>query len=178
MTFIPPFDHPQVIAGQGTAGLELMSQEEGIGTVLVPCGGGGLLSGTALACRNENPACRVIGVEPELADDATRSFATKTLHRVDNPRTIADGTRTPCLGNLTFSLVLEHVSNMVTVSEQAIKDAVRFCLYQVKIVAEPSGVLGLAALLQGVVRPVGKTAVVISGGNVDDSVLAELLVSS
>ena len=178
MVFVPPFDHPRVIAGQGTVGLELMSQEEGIGAVLVPCGGGGLLSGMALACRAHNPACQVIGVEPELADDATRSFAAKTLHRVDNPQTIADGTRTPCLGNVTFPLILEHVSDMVTVSEQAIKEAVRFCIHQFKVVAEPSGVLGLAALIQGVVRPVDKTAVVISGGNVDDSVLAELLVSS
>lgn len=175
MTFIPPYDHPEVIAGQGTAGLELMAQREGVDTVLVPCGGGGLLSGMALACRAESPACRMIGVEPELADDAARSFAAKTLHRVHNPQTIADGTRTPSLGELTFPLILEHVHNMVTVSEESIKEAVRFFIREMKIVVEPSGALGLAALIQGVVQLRGTTAVLISGGNVDDSVLADIL---
>lgn len=175
MTFVPPFDHPRVIAGQGTAGLELMSQEEGIATVLVPCGGGGLLSGMALACRAENPGCRMIGVEPELADDAARSFATKTLQSVHNPQTIADGTRTPSLGKLTFPLILQHVDDIVTVREESIKEAVRFFIRHMKIVVEPSGALGLAALLQGVVHPQSKAAVLISGGNVDDSVLAGLL---
>ena len=176
MTFIPPFDHPRVIAGQGTAGLELMSQENEIGTVLVPCGGGGLLSGMALACKAANPDCRMIGVEPELADDAARSFAAKSLHSVHNPQTIADGTRTPSLGELTFPLILQHVDDMVTVREESIKQAVRFFIRQMKIVVEPSGALGLAALLQGVVQPQSKTAVLISGGNVDDSVLAGLLI--
>lgn len=176
MTFVPPFDHPRVIAGQGTAGLELMSQEDGIATVLVPCGGGGLLSGMALACKAENPNCRMIGVEPELADDGARSFAAKSLHSVHNPQTIADGTRTPSLGELTFPLILQHVDDMVTVREESIKEAVRFFLRQMKIVVEPSGALGLAALLQGVVQPQSKTAVLISGGNVDDSVLAGLLI--
>ena len=175
MMYIPPFDHPLVIAGQGTAGLELMSQEEGIGTVLVPCGGGGLLSGMALACKAKNPECRMIGVEPELADDAARSFASKTLHRVHNPQTIADGTRTPCLGELTFPLIMSNVDDMVTVSEESIQEAVRFFQAQMKIVVEPSGALGLAALLQGGVQPKKKAAVLVSGGNVDESVLIGIL---
>ena len=108
---IPPYDHPHVIAGQGTAARELIEDVGSLDVLLVCCGGGGLLSGSALAARALSPGCRVIGVEPELADDATRSFKTKTLHSVHNPDTIADGARTPSLGRLTFPLVLRHVDN-------------------------------------------------------------------
>ena len=101
-TMIPPFDHLEVIAGQGTAALELLEEVQGLDMLMVPCGGGGLLSGSAIAAKTMAPTCRVIGIEPELADDATRSFHTKTLHTVTNPPTIADGTRTPSLGKLTF----------------------------------------------------------------------------
>ncbi|NER83127.1 MAG: pyridoxal-phosphate dependent enzyme, partial [Leptolyngbya sp. SIO1D8] len=122
-TLIPPFDHPHVIAGQGTAALEFL-QEVMVDTLLVPCGGGGLLSGAAIAAKHLNPTCTVIGIEPELADDATRSFRSGELQRIKNPPTIADGTRTTSLGSLTFPLVLEHVDDMQTVSEIAIMKAV------------------------------------------------------
>ncbi|UCG04841.1 MAG: pyridoxal-phosphate dependent enzyme [Desulfobacterales bacterium] len=104
-TLIPPYDHEDIIAGQGTAALELGEKVKNLDMVLVPCGGGGLLSGCAIASKGINPKCRVIGIEPELADDATKSFRTGTLHTVHNPPTIADGTRTPSLGKITFPLV-------------------------------------------------------------------------
>lgn len=164
---IPPYDHPDIVAGQGTAAHELLSDYPHISTLLTPCGGGGLLSGSAIAASGLNPRCRTIGVEPELADDATRSFHTKTLHTVKNPPTIADGTRTPSLGKITFPLVLHYVADMVTVSELEIMRAVQFLFYRMKLVVEPSGALGVAALLFGKVKPTGPTGVIISGGNVD-----------
>lgn len=173
-TLIPPFDHPDVIAGQGTVALEFL-REVAIDTLLVPCGGGGLLSGSAIAARHVNPECRVIGIEPELADDATRSFRTGTLQRVKNPPTIADGVRTPSLGTHTFPLVLEHVDDMQTVSELAIMQAVEFLFYRMKIVVEPAGALGLAALLSNVVTAPGRTGVILSGGNVDAETMCYML---
>lgn len=172
---IPPFDHPHVIAGQGTAALELLEDAGPLDALLVPCGGGGLLSGSAVAARGLVPACRVIGIEPEVADDATRSFRTGVLHAVRNPPTIADGTRTPSLGALTFPLVLEYVDDMQTVSEEAIKEAVRFLFYHTKLVVEPSGALGVAALLSGAVRVSGRAGVILSGGNVDGPAMAAIL---
>jgi threonine dehydratase len=144
--------------------------------LLVPCGGGGLLSGSAIAARGADPACRVIGIEPELADDATRSFKTGTLHTVENPPTIADGTRTPSLGeHVTFPFVLKYVDDMKTVSEAAIIKAVKFLFYRMKIVVEPSGALGVAALLSGVIRPQGRVGVIISGGNIDGNTMRKIL---
>jgi threonine dehydratase len=128
-TLIPPYDHIDVVAGQGTAALELCEQSGRLDMLLAPCGGGGLLSGCAIAAKGMNPGCTVIGVEPELADDATRSFYSKTLQTVKNPPTIADGTRTPSLGKITFPLVLEFVDAMKTVSEEAIKEAVRVLFF-------------------------------------------------
>ncbi len=134
-----------------------------------------LLSGSAIASKNLHPACKVIGVEPEVADDATRSFHTKTLHTVKNPPTIADGTRTPSLGNLTFPLILNHVDDMRTVSEQAIIEAVQFLFYRMKLVVEPSGALGVAALLSRAVAPKGRVGIIISGGNVDADTMMAIL---
>jgi len=171
-TMIPPFDHVDVIAGQGTAALEFCEQCGPLDQLLVPCGGGGLLSGCAVATKEICPQCEIVGIEPELADDATRSYRTGQLQRVVNPPTIADGTRTPCLGKLTFPLILDHVDDMQTVSEQAIKQAVRFLFLRTKLVVEPSGALGLAALLSGVVKPRGRVGVVLSGGNLDADTLA------
>ena len=176
-TIIPPFDHLDIIAGQGTAALELFEELKTLDMLLVPCGGGGLLSGSAIATKGIEPACRVIGIEPELADDATRSFHTKTLHTVKNPPTIADGTRTPSLGKLTFPLVLEYVDDMRTVTETAIVEAVQFLFYRMKIVVEPSGALGLAALLSGAVSASGRVGVIISGGNVDGDMMSEILLT-
>ncbi|CAB5164655.1 L-threo-3-hydroxyaspartate ammonia-lyase (EC [Olavius algarvensis associated proteobacterium Delta 3] len=174
-TLIPPYDHPDVIAGQGTAAMELLEKIGPLDQLLVPCGGGGLLSGSAIAAKALAPACEVIGIEPETADDANRSYYSGRLHTVHNPPTIADGTRTPSLGNITFPLVLEHVDAMATVPEEAIMEAVRFFLYRMKIVVEPSGALGLAALLCDSVRPSGRTAIMVSGGNIDAVTMMEIL---
>ena len=167
---IPPFDDERVIAGQGTTALELLIETGPLDVVLAPCGGGGLLSGIAIAVKGLAPRCKVVGVEPETADDATRSFRTGTLQTVSNPPTIADGVRTPSLGVLTFPLIRAHVDDMVTVSEDAIRDAMRFLFFRLKIVVEPSGVLGLAALLSGALAVTGRVGVVLSGGNVDPEV--------
>jgi threonine dehydratase len=174
-TFIPPFDHPDIIAGQGTAAYELYRDYGPLDMLLVPCGGGGLLSGSAIAAKGVAPLTRVVGVEPEVADDATRSFYSGALQTVKNPPTIADGTRTPSLGKYTFPLVLQYVDEMITVSEKAIRQAVAFFFYRMKIVVEPSGALGLAALLSGAIFPPEKTGVIISGGNMDGRTLADVL---
>lgn len=174
-TLIPPYDHPDIIAGQGTAALELLTDGGPLAQLLVPCGGGGLLSGCAVAAAGCAPSCQVIGIEPELADDATRSFQTGILHTVHNPPTIADGTRTPSLGKLTFKLVRAHVHAMQTVSEEAITEAVRFLFYRLKLVVEPSGVLGVAALLSGAVTPQGRVGVILSGGNIDGPTMQHIL---
>ncbi|MBW2603309.1 MAG: threo-3-hydroxy-L-aspartate ammonia-lyase [Deltaproteobacteria bacterium] len=176
-TMIPPFDHLDVIAGQGTAALEMFEAVENLDLLLVPCGGGGLLSGSAVSAKAMSSDCRVVGIEPELADDAIRSFQTKILHRVNHPTTIADGTRTPSLGKLTFPLVLEYVDDMKTVSEEAIIDAVRFLFYRMKLVVEPSGALGLAALLSRSVMPKGRVGIILSGGNIDADTMITVLSS-
>ena len=174
-TIVPPFDHINVVAGQGTAALELIEEVGALDHLLVPCGGGGLLSGSAIAAKTLSPACRVTGIEPELADDATRSFRTGTLHTVHNPPTIADGTRTSSLGKVTFPLVLKYVDDMQTVSEQAIIEAVRFLFYRTKLVVEPSGALGVAALLSGAVQATGRVGVILSGGNMDAATMTMIL---
>ena len=173
---IPPYDHVDIVAGQGTAALELFKEVKSLDMLLVPCGGGGLLSGSAIAAKNMAPECRVVGVEPKLADDATRSFQTGKLQTVKNPPTIADGTRTPSLGEkVTFPLVLKYVDDMQTVSENAIIAAVQFLFYRMKLVVEPSGALGVAALLGGSVRSQGRVGVIISGGNIDGHTMKMIL---
>ena len=168
MSLIPPYDYADVVAGQGTAALELLEETGPLDTLLTPCGGGGLLSGSALAAQSLAPGCRVIGVEPELADDATRSFRTGTLQSVRNPPTIADGLRTPALGAITFPLVRAHVAEMRTVTEAGIVEAMRFLWTRMKIVVEPSGAVPLAALLADPAAFRGmRIGIVISGGNVD-----------
>lgn len=174
-TLIPPFDHLDVIAGQGTVAMEMFEQLNSLDCIITPCGGGGLLSGTVVAAKHLNPNCRVIGIEPEVADDAARSFRSKTLQTVKNPPTIADGARTASLGKLTFPLVLEYADDINTVSEEAIRDAVRWIFSRMKLVVEPSGALGIAALLGGAIRPKGRVGVILSGGNVDPTVMASIL---
>lgn len=181
LTLIKPFDNEQVIAGQGTVALEFIEQVNqfdmtpSLDMMLAPCGGGGLLSGTAIATKGLLPNCKVIGIEPEMADDATRSFYTGVLHSNPNPPTIADGTRTASMGDITFPLVRANVDEMKTVSEEDIKEAVRFLFYRMKLVVEPSGALGLAALLSGAVKPNGNVGIIISGGNVDGETMSEIL---
>ncbi len=175
LALIPPYDHEDVIAGQGTAALELLEATQGLDFLLVPCGGGGLLSGSAVAVKTLCPGCKVLGIEPEAADDATRSFRSGTLHTVHNPDTIADGTRTPSLGKLTFPLILQHVDAMHTVTEASIIEAVKFLFYRTKLVVEPSGALGIAALLQGVTDVSGRAGIILSGGNIDGATMTHIL---
>jgi threonine dehydratase len=185
VTIIPPYDHQHIVAGQGTTAKELIEEVGQLDILLVCCGGGGLLSGCAIAkrcCEAQiatkalSPNCRVIGVEPARADDATRSFHTKTLQTVDNPDTIADGARTPSLGKLTFPLVLHYVDDMVAVSEEAILRTMFFLWERLKIVVEPTGVLAATALLEGVVKmPNAQIGVIISGGNVDLKQVTQLI---
>ena len=175
-TLIPPFDHADVIAGQGTAAAELIEETGPLDALLVCCGGGGLLTGSAIAAHAMSPGCRVIGVEPELGDDVTRSFQTKTLQQLQKvPATIADGARTMAPGKLTFPLLLQHVDSMVTVSDTDLVHAVRFAMLRLKMVIEPSGALGLAAMMSGKAGVSGRVGVIISGGNVDAEMLRWIL---
>ena len=174
-TLVPPYDHLDIVAGQGTAALELLDELKSLDMLVVPCGGGGLLSGSAVAVRAISPNCRVVGIEPECADDATKSFRTGQLHTVSNPPTIADGTRTPSLGKVTFPLVLEYVDDMQTVSEDDIMEAVRFLFYRMKLVVEPSGALGVAALLGQRIQACGRVGVILSGGNIDGATMKTIL---
>ena len=175
---IPPFDHPHIIAGQGTAAMELFQRAGSLDTLLVPCGGGGLLSGSILSAQSLSPECKVIGVEPENADDAVQSFRTGHLQRIENPQTIADGTRTESLGELTFEIIRQKVHDMVSVSEAAIALATRTLFEDVRVVVEPSGALGLAALLSGAVQAKGRVGVILSGGNIDPALMATILKDS
>jgi threonine dehydratase len=169
---IPPYDHPHIVAGQGTVALELFQAMGSLDLLVVPCGGGGLLAGCAVTAAALAPGCRVVGVEPEAAADAGASYRSGVLHRVDNPDTIADGARTPFLGQVTFPLVRRRVHDMVAVSDAALVRALRLLAERLKLVVEPTGALAVAALLEGVVPAAPRTGVVISGGNVDLAALA------
>jgi threonine dehydratase len=168
LTLIPPYDHPHIIAGQGTAARELFEDVGPLDFLFAPCGGGGLLSGSAIAARAMSPECKVIGVEPATGDDATRSFRTKQLVTVHNPKTVADGARTPSLGALTFPLVLEYVSDMAAVDDPTLLRTMFYLWERLKLVVEPTGALGAAGALEGTHRIRGKrVGVILSGGNVD-----------
>jgi threonine dehydratase len=174
LLMIPPFDHPHVIAGQGTAAKELIEDAGPLDFLFVPCSGGGLISGCAVAASHLSPGCKVIGVEPEAGDDATRSFKTKTLQTCHNPDTIADGARTHSLGQLTFPLVLRYVHDMVTVSDAELVKAVLYLWERMKIIVEPTGALGAAGLFERGLPVAGKrVGVILSGGNVDLKLMAK-----
>ncbi|MDH4207480.1 MAG: pyridoxal-phosphate dependent enzyme, partial [Anaerolineae bacterium] len=165
--FIHPFNDPLVIAGQATAALELLEEVADLHVVLAPVGGGGLLSGTALAVTGISPDTRVIGAEPEGADDAYRSLQEGRIIPSVNPQTVADGLLTS-LGDNTFPLIREHVEQIVTVSEEAIIAGMRHVWERMKIVIEPSAAVPVGALLQGKVDLSGlHIGVILSGGNVD-----------
>ena len=175
LALVPPFDHPHIIAGQGTAARELFEDTGPLDFLFVPCGGGGLLSGSALAAGTLSPECRVVGAEPAAGDDATRSFRTKQLQTVSNPKTVADGARTPSLGALTFPLVIQHVSDMGTVEDGPLLEAMFYLWERLKLVVEPTGALGAAAVMQAADRVRGtRVGVILSGGNVDLAQLAQL----
>jgi threo-3-hydroxy-L-aspartate ammonia-lyase len=168
LTLVPPFDHPHIVAGQGTAAKELLEDAGPLDALLVPCGGGGLLSGCAIAAKHLAPGCRVIGVEPAAGDDATRSFRKKELVKIALPDTIADGARTTSLGEVTFPLVLRHVDDMLTVTDEELLRAMFFLWERMKIVVEPTGALAFASIFIGKFSGKGmRVGVILSGGNVD-----------
>ena len=170
-TFIPPYDDERIIAGQGTAALELLEEVPGLDSVMAPVGGGGLCSGTAIAVSSLAPKSTVIGVEPEKANDAFQSFKTGTLVPSINPDTIADGLRTS-LSDLTFSIIQKKVADIVTVSEEAIIQAMRTIWERMKIIVEPSSAVPLGAVLSKKFDVSGKrVGIILSGGNVDLSKL-------
>jgi threonine dehydratase len=165
--FVHPYNDPRIIAGQGTAGLELLEDVPNLDVVLAPVGGGGLLSGTAIAVRSLRPIAKVLGAEPKGADDAARSLATGHILPSDNPQTVADGLRTS-LGELTFRLIRQQVEDIVTVEDAATMNAMRLVWERMKIVIEPSAAVPVAVLLENADRFAGRrVGVILSGGNVD-----------
>ncbi|TFW26234.1 threo-3-hydroxy-L-aspartate ammonia-lyase [Massilia arenosa] len=176
MTLIPPYDHPHVIAGQGTAAKELFEDTGPLDLLLVPLGGGGLLAGCALAASGLSPDCKVIGVEPEAGNDGQQSFRSGQIVEIAVPRTIADGAQTLHLGQHNFAVIQKHVSDIVTVSDAQLIETMKFFAERMKIIAEPTGCLAAAAALCGVVPVQGKrVGIVISGGNVDLSSFARFV---
>ena len=168
LVLIPPFDHPHIIAGQGTAAKELIEDAGPLDALLVPCGGGGLLTGCAIAARHLLPDCKVIGVEPRAGDDATRSFREKKLVKIAIPQTIADGARTTSLGEVTFPLLMKYVDGMLTVTDGELLRSMFFLWERMKIVVEPTGALGFSALMNKKIDLKGqRIGIVLSGGNVD-----------
>ena len=168
LALIPPYDHPHVIAGQGTAAKELIEEVGALDALYVCLGGGGLLSGSALAARALSPGTRLYGVEPEAGNDGQRSLRSGAIVRIDTPQTIADGAQTQALGVHTFAIIRREVDDILTASDAELVECMRFCATRMKIVVEPTGCLGLAA-----VRRLGRelagqrVGVIVSGGNVD-----------
>lgn len=168
---IPPFDHAPVIAGAGTVGLEIVEEWPDVTTIVTPLGGGGLLSGTALAATSIKPDVAVYGVEPQAGNDGEQSFRSGQIVTIDPPKTIADGARTLAIGQRNFAIIRERVRDVVSVDDDVLLDALKFAMYRTKLVIEPTGALGIAALMTGAIKPEGPTAIVISGGNLDFSLL-------
>lgn len=173
---IPPYDHPDVIAGQGTSAKELFEDVGPLDVLLVCLGGGGLLAGSALAAQALSPDCQVVGVEPEAGNDGQQSLRRGEIVRIPIPQTIADGAMTPYLGEHNFPIIRERVADIVTVSDAALIDALRFFSERMKIVVEPTGCLAAAAAFTGAWPCAGqRVGVLISGGNVDPAALGRLL---
>jgi threo-3-hydroxy-L-aspartate ammonia-lyase len=167
-TLVPPFDHPHVIAGQGTVGKELLEETGPLDYLFVCVGGGGLLAGCALSAEALSPGCKVIGVEPAAGNDAQQSLRSGAIVRIAVPQTIADGAQTPAVGELTFPIMRRLVTDIVTVSDDQLRAQMRFFAERMKIVVEPTGCLAAAAVMNRVVDARGKrVGVVISGGNVN-----------
>jgi len=174
LELVKPYDDPLVMAGQGTTALELLADVKGLDVLVTPVGGGGLIAGCSTVTRALSPDMRVIGVEPEAGDDTARSFATGRRVQIDVPRTIADGLQTTAPGELTFAVNRELVDEIVTVSDDQIVEAMAFLFDRMKLVVEPSGAVGVAALLAGRIAG-SRVGVVLSGGNVGAARFAELL---
>jgi len=176
MTVIPPFDHADVIAGQGTAAKELFEEVGALDTLFVCVGGGGLISGSALAARALAPACKVIGVEPQAGNDAQQSMRSGAIVRIDTPRTIADGAQTQSVGKLTFAIMRRDVDDIVTVTDAQLVETMRFFAERMKIIVEPTGCLGAAAASLGSLPLAGqRVGVIVSGGNVDLQRFSQLM---
>ena len=170
---VPPYDDPLIMAGQGTAALELIEDAGLVDTLVVPVGGGGLISGCATIAKDMGVR-RVVGVEPQAGDDWVQSFERGRITEIDVPRTIADGLQTHAPGELTWEVASKLVDEIVTVTDEQIVDAMRFVFERLKLVIEPSGAVGIAAILQGLVEA-PSTGVIVSGGNVSADRFAELL---
>ncbi|HEX2635931.1 MAG TPA: threonine/serine dehydratase [Gemmatimonadales bacterium] len=175
LAMIPPYDHPDVIAGQGTCGLEILEQRPDVGTILVPVSGGGLIAGISVAVAALAPAVRVVGVEPAGAAKLTAALAAGAPRTLDHTESIADGLLAPSVGNLTFDILRQVVREAVTVEEEEIAAAVRYLHLHSGLRAEPSGAVAVAALLAGRVQPAGPTVAVLSGGNVDPDLYQRLV---
>jgi threonine dehydratase len=176
MTLIPPYDHPDVIAGQGTAAKELFEEVGPLDAFFAPLGGGGLLSGSALSARALSPDCKVYGVEPITGNDGQQSFRTGTIVHIDTPKTIADGVQTQHLGRYTFEIIRRDVDDVLTVPDEALVECMSFFASRLKLVVEPTGCLGFAAAKQMRAELEGKrVGVLISGGNVDIARLCSLI---
>ncbi len=168
LTLIPPYDHPDVIAGQGTAAKELFEEVGPLDALFVCLGGGGLLSGSALATRALSPDCKLYGVEPEAGNDAQQSFRSGKIVHIDTPKTIADGAQTQHLGNYTFEIIRRDVDDVLTATDAELVDCMRFFASRMKLIVEPTGCLGFAAARQMKTQLQGKrVGVIVSGGNVD-----------
>jgi threo-3-hydroxy-L-aspartate ammonia-lyase len=175
LTVIPPYEHPHIMAGQGTATLELLEEVGELDALLTPVGGGGLIAGSATAAKGLHAGTRVIGVEPEAGDDTKRSLEAGRRISIPVPHTIADGQALPTPGELTFSVNRRLVDDIVLVTDDEIRDAMRFAFERLKIVVEPSGATPLAALLNGRLGvPPRRIGVIVSGGNIDAERFAEL----
>ncbi|MEW6734844.1 MAG: threonine/serine dehydratase [Acidobacteriota bacterium] len=174
-TLVPPFDDPFIVAGQGTIGLEIMQEWPEVDTVVVPMGGGGLLSGITFALKELNAKIRIYGVEPEAGNDGQRSLHTGKIVTIDPPKTIADGARTTAIGELPFSIIRERIEDIVTVPDEALLGAIRLLAIHSKIIVEPTGALAVAALLMGKIPAHKNTIAVLSGGNVTPEILSQAL---
>jgi len=168
---IPPFDDERIIDGAGTVGLEIAEEWPEVNTIVVPLGGGGLLSGTALAATSIKPSVDVYGVEPRAGNDGERSFQSGKIVTIEPPKTIADGARTLAIGERNFAIIRARVRDVVSVEDSVLLDALKFAIYRTKLVIEPTGALGIAALMAGAIKARGPVAVVVSGGNLDFSLL-------
>jgi threo-3-hydroxy-L-aspartate ammonia-lyase len=168
LTLVPPYDHPDVIAGQGTAAKELIEEAGPLDALFVCLGGGGLLSGSALATRQLAPDCRIYGVEPAAGNDGQQSFRSGAIVHIDTPKTIADGAQTQHLGHLTFPIIRRDVTDILTATDEELIEAMRFFAERMKLVVEPTGCLGFAAARAMKADLAGKrVGVIVSGGNVD-----------
>jgi threonine dehydratase len=173
-TLVPPFDHPMIMAGQGTAAMELLEETGPLDALITPIGGGGLFSGCATIAKDLQPSIRVFGSEPQAANDTFLSLQTGQRVTVPHPDTIADGLRSPRPGELTFPIVQKHAERVLLVSDDEIRAAVKFLLLRLKILVEPSGAVPVAAVLFHKLPPeIQSVGVVISGGNVDFEDLAK-----